>query len=72
LKLLKPRPRSGPRHAPSFGERDKNSWRLKFDLGVDVSGKRQTRYVTVKGKRQDAQRELTKALGLVPGIIVMI
>jgi integrase len=43
--------------------RGKNSWRLKFDVGVDASGKRQTRYVTVKGKRQDAQRELTKLLG---------
>ena len=44
--------------------RGKNSWRLKFDVGIDGAGKRQTRYVTVKGKRQDAQRELTKLLGL--------
>jgi hypothetical protein len=32
-------------------------------VGVDGSGKRQTRYVTVRGKRQDAQRELTRLLG---------
>jgi integrase len=42
--------------------RGRGSWRLKFDAGVDASGKRQTRYVTVKGKRQDAQRELTRLL----------
>src|SRR5262245_83078 len=42
--------------------RGKNSWRLKFDVGTDASGKRLTRYVTVKGKRQDAQRELTRLL----------
>jgi integrase len=43
--------------------RGKNSWRLKFEVGVDACGKRKTRYVTVKGKRQDAQRELTRLLG---------
>jgi integrase len=43
--------------------RGKNSWRIKFDDGADASGKRITRYITVKGKRQDAQRELTKLLG---------
>jgi integrase len=43
--------------------RGKNSWRLKFDLGTDGAGKRQTRYVTVRGKRQDAQREMTRLLG---------
>jgi integrase len=43
--------------------RGKNSWRLKFDVGADASGKRISRYVTVKGKRQDAQRELTRLLG---------
>jgi integrase len=43
--------------------RGKNSWRIKFDVGADASGKRITRYITVKGKRQDAQRELTRLLG---------
>jgi integrase len=42
--------------------RGKSSWRLKFDTGRDANGKRQIRYVTVRGKRQDAERELTKLL----------
>jgi integrase len=43
--------------------RGKSSWRLKFDVGTDsVSGKRQTRYATVRGKRQDAERELARLL----------
>jgi integrase len=42
--------------------RGKNSWRLKFDAGGDGAGERKTHYVTIKGKRQDAQRELTKLL----------
>src|SRR4029453_433416 len=41
--------------------RGKSSWQLKFDVPGD-KGKRQTRYVTVRGKRQDAQRELTRLL----------
>jgi integrase len=41
--------------------RGKTSWRLKFDLGRDpATGRRQTRFVTVRGKRQDAERELTR------------
>jgi integrase len=41
--------------------RGKSSWRLKFDIGTDpVTGRRQTRLVTVRGKRQDAERELTR------------
>ena len=43
--------------------RGKSSWRLKFDDGADpISGKRKTRYVTVRGKRQDAERELARLL----------
>jgi integrase len=43
--------------------RGKSSWRLKFDAGRDLmTGKRQTRYVTVRGKRQDAERELVRFL----------
>jgi integrase len=43
--------------------RGKSSWRLKFDIGNDpVSGKRRTRYVTVRGKRQNAERELARLL----------
>ncbi len=43
--------------------RGKTSWRLKFDLGKDpVTGERITQLVTVRGKRQDAERELTRLL----------
>jgi integrase len=41
--------------------RGRSSWRLKFDVDA-ANGQRQTRYVTVKGKRQDAQRELAKLI----------
>lgn len=47
----------------SITRRGKSSWRLKFDLGRDpITGKRLTRFMTVRGKRQDAQRELTRVL----------
>lgn len=42
--------------------RGKNSWRLKFEAEADPSGIRRTRYVTVRGRRQDAERELTGLL----------
>jgi integrase len=42
--------------------RGKTSWRIKFDIGTDTGGKRQIRYVTVRGKRADADRELTRLL----------
>jgi integrase len=41
--------------------RGRSSWRLKFDIEA-AGGKRQTRYVTVRGKRQDAERELARRL----------
>ena len=47
--------------------RGKSSWRLKFDTGRDAGGKRQIRYETVRGKRQDAEKALTKALGAFHG-----
>ena len=43
--------------------RGKSSWRIKFDIEPDpVTGARRTRVVTVKGKRQDAEKELTRLL----------
>jgi len=42
--------------------RGKSSWRLKYDIGRDAKGNRQIRYQTVRGKRQDAERELNKLL----------
>lgn len=48
--------------------RGKSSWRLKFDVGRDpVTGQRLTRLVTVRGKRQDAERELTRLLAAAHG-----
>jgi integrase len=47
----------------SITRRGKSSWRLKYDVGADpVTSKRRTRYVTVRGRRQDAERELTRLL----------
>jgi integrase len=43
--------------------RGKSSWRIKYDIGRDpVTGERQTRYITVRGTKKDAQRELTRVL----------
>ena len=43
--------------------RGKSSWRLKFNSEADaITGKRRTRYVTVRGKRQEAERELARLL----------
>jgi integrase len=40
--------------------RGKSSWRLKFD--VDGGGKRECRYVTIRGSRKDAEAELARLL----------
>src|SRR5215831_4547001 len=42
--------------------RGRASWRIKFDLPNAVPGKRETRYLTVRGKRQDAKRELARLI----------
>jgi len=42
--------------------RGKASWRLKFDVPSDTPGERETKYVTVRGKRVDAERELVRLL----------
>lgn len=47
----------------SITKRGKASWRIKFEAGRHPkTGERRTRYVTVKGKRSDADRELTRLL----------
>lgn len=44
-------------------KRGKASWRLKFDLGRDpVTGERLTEYVTVRGTKKEAERELNRLL----------
>lgn len=42
--------------------RGKKSWRVKYDVGRDNDGRRQTRYITVKGTKRDAQKALIDAL----------
>jgi len=44
--------------------RGKTSWRLKYEVGErdPATGKRVTRYVTVRGTKKDAQIELTRLL----------
>jgi integrase len=40
-----------------------DAWEIKFDAGSDpVTGKRRTRYLTVKGSKTEAQRELRRLL----------
>lgn len=43
-------------------KRSENSWSLVFDLGRDASGKRRQKWVTVKGTKRDAEKELTRIL----------
>ena len=45
--------------------RGPGAWELKYDLGRDLTGKRQIRYRTVHGAKRDAQRELRELLGTV-------
>lgn len=46
--------------------RGRESWRLKFDAGRDPdTGERIIKYLTIRGKRADAERELRKALDAV-------
>ncbi|MBV9859868.1 MAG: tyrosine-type recombinase/integrase [Alphaproteobacteria bacterium] len=44
--------------------RGEHSWRIKYEPGErhPTTGKRQTRYVTVRGTKKDAQRELIRLL----------
>jgi integrase len=43
--------------------RGKSSWRLKYEAGEpDASGRHQTRYVTVRGAKKEAEIELTRLL----------
>lgn len=46
----------------SIIRRGKWSWRIKFDIGRGSDGKRQTRYLTVRGTRKDAEKALIDAL----------
>ena len=49
--------------AGNITRRGANSWRLKFDIGRHpISGERETRLVTVRGTKKQAQAELTRLL----------
>jgi integrase len=50
--------------AGNITRRGERSWRVKFEAGErdPATGKRRTRYVTVRGTKKDAQRELTRLL----------
>jgi integrase len=53
----------------NLSRRGKNSWRLKYD--VPGNGKRETRYVTLKGTKAQAQAEAAKVMAaLVTGLHV--
>jgi integrase len=49
----------------NLSERGLNSWRLKYDLEPDGSGRRRTRYVTFKGTRKEAEAQAVKHLAAV-------
>src|SRR5690242_6291912 len=53
--------------AGSVIRRGKSSWRLKFEAGErdPTTGKRQTRYITVRGTKKQAQAELVRLLATV-------
>jgi integrase len=47
-------------------QRTRGSWEIKYDAGCDpATGKRRTRYMTVKGGKKAAQQELRRLLGAV-------
>ena len=47
----------------SIRRRTKNSWELTLDLGRDAQGRRQRKFVAVKGSKSDAARHLRELLG---------
>lgn len=47
-------------------QRSAGSWEIKWDAGTDpLTGRRRTRFATVKGTKRDAQRALRERLGAV-------
>jgi integrase len=49
----------------SIARRGRESWRLRFDVGVDANGKRKVQSVTVRGTKRQAQTKLTELLAAV-------
>jgi integrase len=50
------------RRTGNITRRGTNSWRVKIAAPKGADGRRRTRYITVRGSRQDAQRALAAAL----------
>ena len=46
-------------------KRGKNSFRLKFDAGIDANGKRKIQYHTFRGTKREAQDRLTELMASV-------
>jgi integrase len=46
----------------SITRRGRHSWRLKFDVARDATGKRSTAFLTVRGTKKEAQEELNRLL----------
>jgi integrase len=46
-------------------KRGKNSFRLKFDAGIDANGKRKIQYHTFRGSKREAQDKLTELMASV-------
>ena len=42
--------------------RSKNSWELTIDVGRDAQGRRQRKFLSVQGKKADAERKLRRSL----------
>jgi hypothetical protein len=47
----------------SVRSRSKGTWELTVDLGTDANGKRRRKFVSVKGTKANAYRELRNLLG---------
>ena len=45
--------------------RGKNSFRLKFDAGIDANGKRKIQYHTFRGSKREAEDKLTELMASV-------
>jgi integrase len=51
----------------NLSRRGERSWRLKYDLVSDGNGQRQTRYVTLRGTKAQAQAQAAKILADIAG-----
>jgi integrase len=52
----------GTRRSGNITKRGANSWRVKLALPKGTDGQRRSRYLTIRGTRQDAQKALSREL----------